>query len=414
MTEIQIRPALPSDLEALVELETRAMHFPMGHRVREWFRDDFPGDLRERFAVAEHDGRLVSAAVLVPMPFVYRGVPLMGAYWEAVVTDAAYRRRGLCRRLFEMLTPDEGLDAIFVWGATWLYHRFEYFPALRNYGGLDSTRRIVRVADLPASSLGVRDATPGDAPFLSRLRLEAGARYVVSVPVSEERWRHDLRPDRSVVGRGGTGLNRHQAVRILERLGEPVGFFAHDPWDLARLMEFEIVPGETTWREAGAAAIRATAAFVPRDDATVALPKSHPIFAALPRTFGITERAYGDVAARVPDLVVFLRRVAPALERTLAASPLAGWTGEITVSRIKDGLKLRFEGGRLVEIAPWEGSRPDEARAKFMLGRFEALVFGYRSLAAILAEDADCATDEEAEAVLAALFPPADSFLRPI
>ena len=418
MPEIRIRPAVPSDLEALVALETEAMHFPMGHRVREWFRDDFPFDHRDRIAVAEHEGRLVSAAALVPMPFVYRGLPLQGAYWEAVVTHEAYRRQGLCRRLFEALTPAEGLDTLFVWGATWLYRRFGYCPAVRQYGGLGTHERVVRVADFPESSLAARPATLDDAAFLARLREGAGARYVLSTPVSEAAFLHDLRPDRTVAGRGETGLNRWQEWRILEKDGVPVGYFMHDPWDLACLMELEIVPGETTWREATASAVRATAEFPPvpcfsAGEVRVTLPDAHPALAAYPLAFGAASR-HADIAARIPDPAGFLRRVAPALERSLATSALAGWSGELTLSTITDGVRLVFRAGTLSEVERWEAARPDEARARLMPGRFEALIFGYRSPAAIFAEDADCAADEEAEAVLAALFPPGDSFLRPI
>ena len=411
MSEIRVRPALPSDLQALVELEARAMHFPKGHRVREWFRDDFPGDFRDRFAVAKHDGRLVSAAALLPLPIRYRGVPLEAATWDAVVTDEAYRQQGLCRRLFEALTPAEGPDALFVWGLTWLYRRFGYHPAMRNFGGLDSIKRSVRAASLAPSPLTVRDATPDDASFLRRLQDDAESRYVVAAPISEARWRYALRPDRTVAGPDETGLNRWRETRILQRDGVPVGFFTHDPWDLACLMEFEIVKGETIWREAGAAAIQATAAFARAENASLTLPGTHPIYAAYPHAFEPATRGYGGIAARIPDPVKFVRKIAPALERSLADSALAGWTGELTLSRIEDGLRLRLERGRLAEVAPWAGERPDEARARLMPGRFEALAFGYRSIAEILAEDPDCAVDEETEAVLTALFPPGDSFL---
>lgn len=390
------------------------MHFPMGHRVREWFRDDFPGDHRDRIAVAEHEGRLVSAAALIPLPFVYRGVPLQGAYWEAVVTDEAYRRQGLCRRLFATLTPNGGLDAIFVWGATWLYRRFGYHPALRQYGSLGTHERIVRAADFPAAPLSVRPATVDDASFLARLRAEAGGRYVVSTPVAEERWRHDLRTDRRVVGPGESGLNRWQEWRILEREGRAVGYFMHDPWDLACLMELEVVPGAATWREALAAAVRATADFpetpcFAAGEVRVTLPDSHPALVAYPAAFGRASR-HPDVAARIPDLVLFLRKVAPALERSLGRSPLAGWSGTMTLSWIEGGLSFRFEQGSFEEVVPFDG----EARVSLMPGRFEALAFGYRSISQILDEDADCRADEESEAVLTALFPPGDSFLRPI
>ena len=64
-----------------------------------------------------------------------------------------------------------------------------------------------------------------------------------------------------------------------------------------------------------------------------------------------------------------------------------------------------------MEVCAWEGERVEAARVRLMPGRFEGLAFGYRSMAQTLAEDPDCVADEEAEAVLAALFPPGDSCL---
>ncbi len=61
------------------------------------------------------------------------------------------------------------------------------------------------------------------------------------------------------------------------------------------------------------------------------------------------------------------------------------------------------------------GTRGIGAAVAYALARGGArLVLGYRSIAATLAEDADVAADEEAEAVLAALFPPGDSMFRPM
>jgi hypothetical protein len=188
----------------------------------------------------------------------------------------------------------------------------------------------------------------------------------------------------------------------------------HDPWDLACLMELEVVPGAATWREALAAAVRATADFpetpcFAAGEVRVTLPDSHPALVAYPAAFGRASR-HPDVAARIPDLVLFLRKVAPALERSLGRSPLAGWSGTMTLSWIEGGLSFRFEQGSFEEVVPFDG----EARVSLMPGRFEALAFGYRSISQILDEDADCRADEESEAVLTALFPPGDSFLRPI
>ncbi|RYG36469.1 GNAT family N-acetyltransferase [bacterium] len=413
MSGSNLRLALPSDLEALVDLETRAMHFPMGHRVREWFRDDHPNVRIEHIAVVERDGKLVAAAALLPGSLLYRGIPFRSAHWDAVVTDDHERRQGHCRALFDFLTSRSKADCLLVEGLTWLYRRFGYYPAIQNHGGCNSGGRIGRVADFPPTALQTRPAAFEDIPLLQTLRQQATGRYVVGTPVSEAAWRHAIRHDRTVVGRGETGLNKWEEIRLLVRKDEPVGFYMHDPWDIALLMELEILPGATTWREAGATAVHATGEFGGQREVKAVLPESHPLFSVYPCSFGPPARAASDWTVRIPHLAGFLAKVASALERTLDASHMAGWTGDLTLSRIEDAVQISFKDGRITGVEPWRPERPEEARLRLTPGRFEALVFGYRSLDAILAEDADCSVaDEEAEALVRALFPPGDSFVR--
>jgi hypothetical protein len=415
MSVINLRHALLYDLDALVDLETRTMHFPMGHRVREWFRPDHPTVQLSDFAVVTVDDRIVSAAVLLRETILYRGIPVPVGIWEAVVTDPDHQRLGYCRQLFEFLSNRSAAEILFVQGATWMYRRFGYFPALGNYGGGNSGGCVVAAGDLPESSLTARPATADDSDFLVSLRQEACRRYVVSSPLTRESVRHDLHPDRRVVNRGEIGLNKWQEFRILEHAGRPIGFYMHDPWDIALLMEVEIVPGEVTWRDACAAAVHETVKFAGTEDARVVLPPSHPFSTCFPRSLGRTFRAYGDWAARIPDVAGFASRVHPALTKNLAESDMAGWSGELTISTIDQGIKLDFEDGNCVLVEPCKFRHPHDADVRLTPGRFESLALGYRSFPEILAEDADCsASREEIEALVTCLFPPGDSFFRPI
>jgi Acetyltransferase (GNAT) domain len=415
MSDINLRHALSSDLDSLIDLETRIMHFPMGHRVREWFRPDHPTVQLTDFAVITVDSRIVSAAVLLRETILYCGIPVPIGIWEAVVTDTDHQRRGYCRQLFEFLSIRSEAEILFVQGATWMYRRFGYFPALGNYGGGNSGGSIVSTKDFPATDLTARPATAGDAEFLVKLRQDACQRYVVSSPITQESVRHDLHPDRRVVNRGEVGLNKWQEFRILESAGTPIGYLMHDPWDIALLMEIEVVPGAIAWREACAAAIHETVKFAGTQEARVVLPPSHPFFACYPQITGRRFRAYGDWAARIPDVAKFFRRIGPALSRNLAASAMAGWSSGLTISTIDQGIKIKFQDGNCVSVEPCAFRHPHDADVRLTPGRFESLVLGYRSFPEILAEDADCsASREETEAVVTCLFPPGDSFLRPL
>jgi hypothetical protein len=94
---------------------------------------------------------------------------------------------------------------------------------------------------------------------------------------------------------------------------------------------------------------------------------------------------------------------------------MAGWSGELTISTIDQGIKLDFEDGNCVLVEPCKFKHPHDADVRLTPGRFESLALGYRSFPEILAEDADCsASREEIEALVTCLFPPGDSFFRPI
>lgn len=413
MSGPSLRFALPCDLEALVALETRTMHFPMGHRVREWFRGDHPSVRLRHIAVAVEGDRIVAAAALLPEPVLYRGIRLITGRWEAVVTDDDYRRQGLCRALFGFLEGQYSHPLLLVEGVTWLYRRFGYYPAMHNHGGCNSGGRLANVDNFPESPLETRRATRFDGQFLANLRRSATRRSILASPIGEAGWAHALHPERTVAGPGETGLNRWQEIHILVQDDHPVGYFVHDPWDIGLLMDLEILPGVTTWRAAGATAVRSLAAFSGKAEIRAALSESHPLFAAFPRAFAQSFRASSDWAARIPDLSRFLRRITPALEANLARSALVGWTGEIALTRIDDGFRLSFDKGKLVGSF-WLGDE-EAANVRLMPGCFEALALGYRSVAEILANDADCQVPtEEVEAVLNALFPKGDSFFAPI
>jgi hypothetical protein len=109
---------------------------------------------------------------------------------------------------------------------------------------------------------------------------------------------------------------------------------------------------------------------------------------------------------RVPDLPGFLRLLAPALERRLAASALAGHTGELLLDLYRGGLRLAFAEGRLAEVAPWTRPLTGGQHAGFPPLIFLQLLFGRRSFAELDEHYPDViAWNAEARALLEVLFP---------
>ena len=135
------------------------------------------------------------------------------------------------------------------------------------------------------------------------------------------------------------------------------------------------------------------------------LGTEHPVYDAfgdrLPRT--VPPYAW---YLRVPDLPRFLRRIAPALERRLAESPLAGHCGELKVNFYRDGLRLAFDRGCLTAVEPWQPAHAEEGAAAFPGLIFLQLLFGYRALHELRYAFADCWVEgDEPRELLTALFP---------
>jgi hypothetical protein len=109
---------------------------------------------------------------------------------------------------------------------------------------------------------------------------------------------------------------------------------------------------------------------------------------------------------RVPDLPAFLRRIAPALEKRLACSSLAGCTRRLRISFYRGGMALSLVDGRLEQIEAWSPNQEGWGDAAFPELTFLQLLFGYRSVEDLEYAFADCwVNDRRTACLLNALFP---------
>jgi hypothetical protein len=147
------------------------------------------------------------------------------------------------------------------------------------------------------------------------------------------------------------------------------------------------------------------------------LGREHPVFDAVPELFQKTRPPYGWYL-RVADVPGFIRRVAPALEARLARSTLAGYDGELRVNEYRSGFRLVVEHGKISAVEPWRPAdrkeEHEEEHAGFPPLVFLQLLFGYRSLAELRAFYPDCWAQDEADVLLNALFPRANSYVVPV
>ena len=118
---------------------------------------------------------------------------------------------------------------------------------------------------------------------------------------------------------------------------------------------------------------------------------------------------------RVPDLARFLTHIAPALEQRLAASEIAGYTGELKLDFYSGGLKLVFEQGKLKSAENWRVPLfTSDVQGGFPPRLFLQVVFGYRSADDLKQIYPDVWIEQEGRLLLNALFPTRPSAVMPL
>jgi hypothetical protein len=266
----------------------------------------------------------------------------------------------------------------------------------------------------------LRPATEADLPFTAQVYDHGIRRYPLACVWDEALWRYEL------TGKSDKNINRRALSVIETPEGEPVGFLAHAPRPWRGQMgawRYELKPG-VSWLAVTPSVVRylwasgeAWARQEPQQEVksfVFWLGAEHPAYQVLhdrlPRTF----KPYAWYV-RVPDLPGFVRHIAPALERRLVDSVVAGHTGELKISLYHSGVRLVLEQGRLVTAEAWQPSDSEDGDAAFPDLTFLQLLFGYRSVEELDHAFADCWTVGDAPRVLLeALFPQQPSDLWPI
>jgi len=425
-----LRRATAEDADALADFNAQI------HRERDagepdkgiwaWTRDLMSGThptfRPEDFTLVEdtHTGDIVSSLNLIPQTWAYEGIPFKVGRVELVGTHPDYRRQGLIRAQFEAVHRwgvDRGEMVQVITGIPWYYRQFGYEMAMTRGGGRQGYGlHVPQLKEDESEPYRVRPVTEADLPFIAELYDRAAERQPVHCLRDEALWRYEL------CGYSEDSFSR-RLLRVVETAsGELVGFLTHADrlWGEGMWLSiYELKPG-FSWLAVTPSVIRylwATGeAYAARDQKACemfgfSLGAEHPVYAVFADRLPHVNDPYAWYI-RVVDVAGFLRHVAPALERRLAASAAAGYTGEIKVGFYRSGLLLRFERGRLAEVADWSPDSEDSGDAVFPDLTFLHLLFGHRTFDKLRRFFPDCGIDihslargDEVRAVLDALFP---------
>lgn len=403
--------------------------------LRWQMRGDFPFMAPGDCALVEDSSRpgspIVACACLWRRVWEYEGIPFVVGQIETVATDPDYRHRGLAGTLMAMMharSAAEGHHAQIINGIACFYRQFGYEYALE-FGG----RRVTHVSLLPQSDKNVgslctlRPATLGDIPQImewANRRRETG---VIWYPVPERYW-HSLitssdeheAPTNPAVGDAGerllmmvdtTGLARGFVLVPTRRSSTDLAVHALEAAPDASLpdLALALLQALRAYGEQLLAIDRAVPP--PLSDLIFYLGSAHPLYDVLGRELAHLYDPPYAWYIRVPDLAAFMRHITPALERRLADSAAAGYTGHLTLDFYRGGICLRFAAGKLDQIDSW--SVPPQnggAYSSFPELVFLQLLFGYRSLAELRHAFPDVTASERSQLLLDALFPARQSW----
>lgn len=378
-------------------------------------------------------GMVVAATAVMRQRWEYAGLPFTLSRAEPVAAHEEYRNRGLVRATFNLLharSAKQGDLAQCITGIPYFYRQFGYEFAV-DLGG----SRTVMFAAIPNAKEGqaepftLRDATLDDLPQIrmlyerERSRPAGGSPILVSAPFDHDHWRWTLTGQ---TAEAGEGWNTRMIVRAD---GLTVGYVltGRVRWspEKVRVLGMMVEPGIplTAVVPPVLRALRAIAPAIPVIPPKEGEPRalvfvlgaSHPVYDTLGHDLiAHSEPPYGWYV-RVPDAPLFLRHIRAVLERRLAGSFLAGYTGELKIDFYKGGLRLVFEQGRIAFIEPWQAPiYGDESGAGFPPLVFLQLLFGRRSLDELRAWHDDVWADDEPAMLLNVLFPKQQSWVLPL
>jgi len=326
-----LRRATPADTEAIAGLAAAVFGPEDEIGVRAQLADPRVGP--DRFTVVTDGDRVVSSLCLMTRHLRLSGVDLPAGQVEYVLTDPAYRRRGLVRAQIEVAhawSADRGDVVQLISGIPYLYRRFGYEYAVALPGWWVPAWHE---APVPPPGHEVRTATEADLPALAALYDAAVAGADVVAVRDELDWRALLRDPRVRVLVAVAGGEVRGAARLAPVAGRTL---------LADVL--------LATADAGRALVAAAAADTdPRRLRLLDRPGTI-LSALLADLAAPSPEAPYALYVRVADPVGLLERLRPALSARLAASPFAADRGRLVLTLYTATVALDHDAGEVTAI----------------------------------------------------------------
>lgn len=350
----------------------------------------------------ESNSQIVSSLALIPWQWRYEDVTLKAGEMGIVGTLESYRNRGLVRELivrFKELLREEEFDVSQIQGIPYFYRQFGYEYALPLEPGWHIELRDI--LDVPRSAFGFRQANVNDIPTLIRLYDEASASLNISAIRTEDIWRYLFEHTTGSYSEGEIWL-------ICDAEGHIIGYY--------RLVRHGfgtgLIVSETSRLNpdvAEALLSQLKMAAITRDKPYIRfnLPVSNDLL-RVARGFGAADTGTYAWQIHLVDVAYLLRKLAPVLERRIAASLFAGLSKKIIINLYREAFELDFDGGKLRSVNALGFCDGGEIRIPPLL--LAPLILGYHSREELTHMYPDVSINGQSRHLIDVLFPAMESF----
>ena len=299
-------------------------------------------------------GHIVSALNSIPSTWNYEDIPLKNLELGWVGTLKEYRRRGLSRSLythFDTLLTGCEYDLSSIMGIPYFYRQFGYdfvLPMDRTiWLRLDQIKPVDEKDPPEYMSFKVRPATHDDIPSLMALFREHNKRLLVHVDRDQELWEIQEQEKRE--------FEEYFQTFILEDSTGIIGYFRlvkstrkGPAKSTLRVIESRIRTYDGVLRVLKF--LRAEGVSNNIDLIGLQGPSTNNLTRVAHSLGGIENKGW-KYQIRIPDILRFLKKISPVLERRLVGSMFENLTRDFTINTFRHCFVLKFSNGKLLDIS---------------------------------------------------------------
>lgn len=381
--------------------------------------NNLPGFSREmNFYIRDTDkDMIVSSLNAIPSTWDYDGVPLKNLELGYVGTLEGYRRRGFMRtlyQLFEKVLRDGEYDISTIQGIPYIYRNFDYdfiLPLAKSISiRVDEISSKDESYPPAVSNVSIREAQESDLGAIMNLYDQHREKFLVTARRSQELWtlqerfkkEYDAEFTTLVVETGG---NIHGYFRLVTR-GEPS---KPESGAVLDVIESSIV---------SYSGVLATLKFLRTEALSkglyrITVPGSRlSNLASLALDLGGDKSRGWKYQIRIPDILRFLRKIQPVLEKRLNGTMFEGLSYTLPLNTYRHCYKLEIVGGTILGITDSGRSEVGE-KTEFRVPPqdFVRLVLGDYQLDELSKMNADFLVSGKVKSLVSTLFPRKESLV---